>query len=122
MSPFSFPFAAGGRKEGAFVSLDEAAGGLGADGAAEGEGGGDVVAESVAGVGAVFGAFVDFGGGAADGVESPGDLLQIFDEFVTTRVDEEVRLVGGAHEAAVDAVDAVAHGGVGITSADGGVV
>lgn len=52
-----------------FYDLEEAAGGLEAGGAAEGEGLGDEVAEGVGGVGAGAVGFVDVGGGLAGGVD-----------------------------------------------------
>lgn len=59
----------------AFSYLEEAAGGLEAGGAAEGELLGDVVAEGVGGVSAGAVGLIDFGGGLAGGVEGPDDLF-----------------------------------------------
>lgn len=72
----------------------------------------DVVAEGVATVSAGAVGFVDLGGGAAGGVEGPGDLFEIADEFAATRIDVEVVFAEGVAETAVDAVDAVANGGI----------
>ena len=62
---------------------------------------------------------IEFGGGTAGRVESPGDLFEIANEFLAAWIDVEVDLVESVFETAVDAVDAVAHGGVGAGGANG---
>ncbi len=81
-------------------------------GAAGEEGLGDEVTEGVVGVGAEAVGFFDFERGEAGGVEGPGDLFEVADEFLALGVDGEVGFAVVVAEAAVDAVDAVADGGL----------
>ena len=63
--------------------------------------------------------FIEFGGGAAGGIKGPGDLFEILDEFAAARIDVEMVFVESVAETAVDAVDAVAYGGIRRGGVDG---
>ena len=77
-----------------------------------GEGLGDVVAEGVGGVGAVFVGLLYFAGGGAEGVDRPSNVFEIFEEFGATGMDQETALLSLAAESRVDTVDAITNGGV----------
>ena len=76
-----------------------------------GEGLGEEVAESVAGVGAEAVGLIEFGGGLAELVGAPADTFEVFDEFFALGVDKEAGVAGSAEQAAIDEVDAVAYAG-----------
>ncbi len=63
------------------------------------------------GAGAV--GLIELGEDGAGGIGGPGDLLEILDEFTAAGIDEEAVLLESVAQAAVDAVDAVAHGRIG---------
>ena len=83
-----------------------------ADEGSQREGVSDEVAKGVACVGAGAVGFIDVVGDGAGGVGLPGDLFEILCQLAAAGVNEEAGFVRVAAEAAVDAIDAVAHGRV----------
>jgi hypothetical protein len=83
---------------------------------------GEIVAESVARMGTGAVGFVEIGTGTARSVESPGDLVEIANEFVATRVDEEPAIADGVAQTAIDTIDAITNGWVGGSSPDGSLI
>ena len=96
--------------------------GVWADRSPHREGFGHVIAESVAGVGSIAVGLVDVGGRTVVCIESPRDLFEIFDEFATFGIDEETRVARGVAQPSIDAIDAIAHGWIGLGQVEGGVV
>ena len=63
-------------------------------------------------MGSVFIGLIQFVGGCAAGIDCPGHIFEIANQFGTLRVDEQTRVAAKIAQAALDAIDTVADQGV----------
>ena len=70
------------------------------------------VTQGVAQMGSVFIRLIQFVGGCAAGIDCPGHIFEIANQFRTLRIDEQARVAVKIAQAALDAIDTVADQGV----------